>query len=100
MREIGPPAVAEVHDRERDLAHHVDPAHLLVELDAVEDRERAVHDRDVAEVEVPVAFADESTVAAPGDLRRSAGVLGDRPTLERIDLRELRVAVQQRPDLG
>ncbi len=42
VREIGATAVLQVHHREGDLAHHVDPAHRLVELDAVEDDELAV----------------------------------------------------------
>ena len=93
MREIGPPAVAQVHDRERDLAHHVDPAHLLVELDAVEDRERAVRRPRCCRGGGRRGIRGRIRGRGAGDhraARRACSSIVQR--CERIQLRELRVA--------
>ena len=89
MRKIRPAAILEVHRRERDLAHDVDPAHRFVELDAVEDRELAVDERDVAEMQVAVAFADEAVCLAPRGTRRARREFrfGPGAEFERVDAR-------------
>src|SRR5690349_14769073 len=56
--EPGMAAVVEVHYQKSDLAHHIDPAEFLVELDAIERHGLAVDHRDIAEMEIAVAFAD------------------------------------------
>ncbi len=68
VREIGTTAILQIHHGEGDFAHHVDPAHLLVEFDAIEDDELAVDARDVAQMEVAMALAHE----APLRRRRKA----------------------------
>ena len=72
MREIGATAILQIHHREGDFAHHVDPAHLLVELDAIEDDELAVDTRDVAQMQVAVALAHEALLRGDAGKRRGA----------------------------
>ena len=72
---------------------------VVVELDAVEDRRAAVHDGDVAEVEIAVAFAHESPVAAPRHRGGAGGMLAACPRHQRFEVRELRPAASQRSDL-
>ena len=59
MAQVAPPAILQVHHGEGHLAHDVDPPHRIVEFDAVEDRDLAVDARDVAKVQVAMAFAYE-----------------------------------------
>ena len=54
------PRCSEVHDRERDLGHHVDPAQRRIELDAVEHDDAVLEQHHVREVQVAVAFAHEA----------------------------------------
>ena len=64
---------------------------LVVELDAVEDRRAAPSTtRDVAEVQVAVAFAHEAAAAALGEAPRARGVLALGPGAQRVELRALR----------
>ena len=100
MRKIRPAAVAKVHHRERNLAHDVDPAHLFVEFDAIEDRELAVAVRDVAKVQVAVTFAHETFAAASRHRPRAKGVLARRPRGKRIEVGGLCVGIRQQPHLG
>src|SRR5262249_44684898 len=99
MREIGAPAVLEIHHGECDFAHHVDPAHLIVELDAVEDDELAVDPRDVAEMQIAVALADEATATTLLESVAAAGVLALGPVPEALHLIALGIGYEQRRDL-
>src|SRR5439155_23987578 len=49
---------AKIQHEEGDVAHDVNPAHGRVELDAAEQGDRIVHQRDVAKMQVTVALAD------------------------------------------
>ena len=60
-RQVRPLPRLQIGDDERDVVHDVNPAHRGVELEAVEQRDATVDQRDVAEMEVAVAFAHEST---------------------------------------
>src|SRR6476620_718173 len=62
MREIRPTAVPKIHDGERNFAHDVDPAERIDEIDAVEYRQLPVEARNVAKVEIAVAFTHEALV--------------------------------------
>ena len=83
MAEIGAAAIREIHHDEGDFAHHVDPAHRVVELDAVEDDELAVDTRNVAEVQVAVALAHEALLAAAQERVVARSVLALRPGTQR-----------------
>ncbi len=84
--EIGVAAILEVHDRERDLAHDVDPAHRLVELDAVENDQLAVDARDVSQMQIAVALAHEAFLAPAQECLAARGVLALGPGGQRLDL--------------
>ncbi len=58
------PAMIEICQQQRYLAHHVDPAQLLAELDAVEDDDMAIGERHVAEMQITVALAHEAALLA------------------------------------
>ena len=55
----------QVHREERDLVEHVDPAELFVELDAVEEHDAPVDERDVGQMKVAVTLPDETAVQPP-----------------------------------
>ena len=100
LREIAPPTMLQVHHRERNVADDIDPAHALVELDAVEKRDLVVDERNVPEVQVAVAFAHE-----PGRAPRLPGgapgsMLPPRPALEGFEIGEVGGAVDPRAQLG
>jgi hypothetical protein len=97
---IGATAILEVHHREGDLAHHVDPAHRFVELDAVEDDDLAVDARDVVEMQIAVAFAHEALLPTTNESVAARGVLALGPGAELLELGLLRCGLQQgREDL-
>src|SRR4029434_9917018 len=79
VSERAAPAMLEIHDGERDLAHHVDPAHPFVEFDAVEKRERAVDERNVAEMQIAMAFAHEPFCQSAREGRAVRGMFATRP---------------------
>ncbi len=79
--------IAQIHHEKTDVAHDVDPAHRRVELDAVEQRRPAVDERDVAQVKVAVALADEALPVPPLERRREPRGLGVRPGVELFELR-------------
>jgi hypothetical protein len=56
-REIGSFAGAEVHDCERDVVDHIDPAQRRVEFDAIERRHMAFDADDIFQVQVAMALA-------------------------------------------
>ncbi|MNL42935.1 hypothetical protein D3C87_1654230 [compost metagenome] len=62
-------AVFEVHRQETGVGIDVGEAERFVELDAVEDHDLAVDFRGVAQVDVTVAFADETVRLALGEQR-------------------------------
>ncbi len=63
-REIGAPAIVEVHDEERDFAHGVGPAQVLAELETVKEQHAFIVPYHVGEVGVAMTFADEAAVFA------------------------------------
>ncbi len=81
--ESGISARLEIHRDERHFADRIDPAQLGIELDAVERRDAAVEQRDVAEMQVAVTFAHETIAAARVDLRRHC-LLVQVPVLEPV----------------
>src|SRR4029453_7634983 len=97
-------AVLQVHGGECDLAHHVDPAHRVVEFDAVEDRHVTVDHRDIAQMQNAVAPADETALPTLKKRGATRGMLtlcprlqpGDRSLVhrgchrwsERVEIRE------------
>jgi hypothetical protein len=96
LREVHAAAVVEVHHRERDLGHDVDPAQRRTEFDAVEHDDAIVVQHDVGEMQVAVAFAHEAAVAAVAQKRRDARVLRERPLAQRRDAgREVRVVLRR-----
>ena len=79
--------VAQIHHEKADVAHDVDPAHRWVELDAIEEGRLAVDERDVAEVKVAVALADEAVPVPLFEHRRQPRGLGFRPGEELFESR-------------
>ena len=77
VRQVGPPAVFQIHGEERDLAGDIDPAQALVELQTVEDGHRLVEQEHVPQMQIPVAFAHEPILFASNDIAptRGKGVL-------------------------
>ncbi|MNR26505.1 hypothetical protein D3C85_1437210 [compost metagenome] len=61
--------VFQVHCQETGVGVDVGEAERFVELDAVEDHDLAVDFRGVAQVDVTVAFADETVRLALGEQR-------------------------------
>ena len=59
----GVTALLQIHDQESHFTHHVDPAQFGVEFDTIEQRYHAVDEREVAEVQITVAFAYMAQVA-------------------------------------
>jgi hypothetical protein len=100
LPEVGATAILQVHHREGDFAHHVDPAHRIVEFDAIEDGDLAIDARDVAKVQVAVAFADEPASLPLGERNVTGSVLTLDPKCERIELRPVGGRPQERADLG
>ena len=49
-----------VHHHERDFAHDIDPAEIIVELDAVEQAHLSINDCDVSEMQVAVDVSDHA----------------------------------------
>ncbi len=92
-------AVEQVHDQERDLVHDIDPPERLVELDAVERRRLAVDERDVAQVQVAVALANEPPGLARLEARAQARVLVPGPATQALELGHVGVGADQRLDL-
>ena len=99
MCQIGAPAIFEIHDRERNLTHDVDPAHRLVELDAIEDGQFAVDARDIVEMQVAMALANEAVLAPAQERAPAGGVLAFGPGGKCIDLVVLLYGREQRPQL-
>ena len=99
MAEVGAATILQVHHGEGDLAHHVDPAHLRVELDAVEDHELAVDARDVVEMQIAVALAHEAALAAGQESVAAGGVLALGPGAKLLDLSTLGRGRRKRGDL-
>ena len=97
--QIGAPAIVKIHDRERDLVHDVDPAHRFAKLDAIEDDELAVDARDVVEMQIAVALADESFLAPAQERAAARGVLAFGPGAELFELVAFRRRRQVRPEL-
>jgi len=52
--------VFEIHDDECDLAYHIDPSHLRIEFEAVEESNPASDHHHISKVQVAVALADVS----------------------------------------
>ncbi len=84
--QIDSSAIVEIHDRERDLVHHINPAHRLVEFDAIENDKLVVDARDVVEMQVAVALADEAFLAPPQECALARGMLAVGPDAELFEL--------------
>ena len=52
--------VVQVHRAKGNFAGHVDPTQVVVEFNAVKNRDRVVRENHVSQVHVAVAFADEA----------------------------------------
>ena len=77
--EVAQPARFEVHDQEGEVVEHVDAGDGLVELDAVEQRRPVVDEADIGKMQIAVAAADPSRVAArieQSRIRRQGGARG------------------------
>jgi hypothetical protein len=82
VRQIGSAVTEQVHRHERQIADHVDPAEVVVELDAVEDSGLAFDLRHVAQVQVAVALADPAVAVALHEHRLEGGARSGLPGLQ------------------
>ena len=75
MRQVGPPAVFQIHGEERDLAGDIDPAQVIVEFNAVEDDDGVVQQDHIPQMHIAVAFAHVTVPFAGDEIgRRAANV--------------------------
>nr|GFD32723.1 hypothetical protein [Tanacetum cinerariifolium] len=81
--------VLQVHCQETDVGVDVGHTERLVEFDAVENHDLAVNQRDVAQVDIAVAFADEAFGLALTQQRLQALVAGLGPGFEGVQLNEI-----------
>ena len=58
-------AVAQVHDKEGQFAHHVNPAQLLVKLDSVKRGDALINDGEITEVQIAMALAYKPLPTTP-----------------------------------
>src|ERR1022692_872695 len=72
-------AILQVHHGEGDFADDVDPAHRIVEFDAVEDSDLAIDARNVAKVQIAVALAYEPALLPLAERSVTGLVLTFRP---------------------
>jgi hypothetical protein len=84
-REIGASMLQQVHSQKRGFADHVDPAQVGAELDAIEDAHTPVDQRDVAEVQIAVAFAHAAFAHALVEQRRQRRMLIPGPCVQLIE---------------
>ena len=89
----------QVHGQERRVGDDVGQAERLVELDAVEQHDLAIQQGDVAQMDVAVAFADETVGLARGQQRMEALVGALCPVFEGIQLGQIGRLGEQRADL-
>src|SRR5450759_4462906 len=85
-----------IHYQERHLADGVHPAQSGVELDAIERRRLAVDQRDVAEMEVAMAFAHTAGDAAPCKLVSVCPVLTQGPVAHSSERGDIGRRIEQR----
>ncbi|WP_341772763.1 hypothetical protein [Burkholderia cenocepacia] len=91
----------EIHQREREIARHVDPAQRVVEFDAVEHQDPIPPAHDVLEMQVAVTRAHETARMPIGEQRCDAGQFGFVPYAQRGFVRHRDVErVEQGPALG
>ena len=100
MREFDTSTILQIHHHEGDFTHHVDPAHLLAELDAIENDQLAVDACDVAQMEVTVALADEAPSRRRRKVPRREACSRSAQRAEALYLTALRFRRQQPADLG
>ena len=72
----------QVHEAERHLRDHVDPAQRRAEFDTVENQQLPVHPGQIAQMQVAVAFAHEAVAFAFAHQRREVFMLGQAPALQ------------------
>src|SRR5581483_6756889 len=70
---------------ERHLAHHVDPAQVGAELEAIEKSDFTVDARDVPEVKIPMALAHEAGLFAFAEHASERLALVGGPAFENIE---------------
>ncbi len=62
MAEVAIAARIQIHDQKRHFTHHIDPAQFGIEFNAIKRRDIPVDDRQVAQVQITVAFPDKALV--------------------------------------
>ncbi|MCY1425001.1 hypothetical protein D9M71_407790 [compost metagenome] len=92
-------AVFEVHGEEGEVGGDVGEAERFVEFDAVEQHHALVDDRGIAQVDVAVAFADETVRLARLEYRKQALEGGFRPGFQGVQLLQVGLLGEQRTDL-
>ena len=97
---ICPPVMQQVHHHERQLVHHVDPAQRGIEFDAVERHRRIVDARDVAQMQIAVAFAHEALHAPRREQGGAGGELRFAGARQCGETGGIRRVLQQGPHLG
>nr|WP_230963610.1 hypothetical protein [Burkholderia territorii] len=101
VRAILASAGGEIHQREREIARHVDPAQRVVEFDAVEHQDPVPPAHDVSEVQIAMTCAHETARMPIGEQRGDAGQFGFIPRAQRGFVGHHNVErVEQRPALG
>ena len=82
MRQVGPPAVFQIHDEERDIAGDIDPTQGVIELNAVKDDRGIVQQDHVPQMQIPVAFAYKAVALAGDELGAMGGKRALAPGFE------------------
>ena len=92
-------AIFQVHAHEGDVGHDVGPAEGVIELDAVEQGHLPVHQGDVIEIDVTMAFADQAGGLALINLGNQPLVGSIRPLLQGVELLQVSCIAQKRANL-
>src|SRR5687768_872071 len=66
----------QVHDGKGYLTHHVDPAQRRVEFDTIEGNRLSFNERDIAKMQIAVAFAYPALLATLRKTFLAAGIFG------------------------
>ena len=82
MRQVGPPAVFQIHHEERHVAGDIDPTKGVIELNAVENDHGVVQQDYVPQMQISVAFAHETVALASYESGATGGKRALAPGFE------------------
>src|SRR5579859_1934832 len=96
--EVGPIMGDQIHEQERDVVHHVDPAQRRIEFQAIERHQSFAPTHDVAGMQIAMTFPDEALPFTLPQYRKKRVHRIVSPVDESVELSEARRAVQIREE--